>query len=298
MKKHYYLLIIAVLALASFVPVAVRAESGSSSNSSSDDSSEIETEVEIEIEHEEDESDDDSTSKPASIREKLRIKTENGEIREDVRNKLINGRIATSTRIEIRTMASTTRGEHVEIRTERREDAGEIREEMRERIRSASSSDDRRDIRTDMRKDIFEVRKQALIKQLEVSINNLKQIRDRIVSRIEKAEDAGKNMSEARELLITADAKIVAAEIAVDGIVVFAPTDYLAAAADSSSVTASTTIDLTKPREMAETAIKAIKEAHQALVDVVRSVAHSLGSTKNATTTPPVTGTTSASTNI
>lgn len=296
MKKHYYLLIIAVLALASFVPVAVRAESGSSSNSSTDDS--FETEVEIEIEHEEDESDDDSTSRPASIREKLRIKTESSEVREDVRTKLVNNRIATSTRVEVRMMASTTNGERVEIRTERREDASEIREEMRERIRSASSSDDHREIRTDMRKDIFEVRKQALVKQLEVSINNLKQIRDRIVSRIEKAEDAGKDMSDARELLIIADAKIVAAEIAIDGIIVFAPTDYLAAAADSSSAAASTTIDLTKPREMAETAIRAIKEAHGALVDVVRSIAQTLGSTKNATTTPPVTSTTSASTTI
>lgn len=281
MKKHYYLLILA-LAIVAILPPMVHAESGSSSDAS----------VGIEAE---DTSDD---NKPASIRERLRIKTEAGEIKEDVRNKLLNGRMATSTRIEVRAMASTTHEERMEIRTERREDVKEVREDMRERIRSASSSDDRREIRMEMRKDTFEIRKQALVKQLEVSLNNLKQIRDRIASRIEKAEDAGKDMNAARELLVIADEKIVAAEMAVDGIIVFTPTDYLAAAADGSSVAANSTIDLTKPREMAETAIKAIKEAHKALVDVVRSIAQTLGSTVNATSTPSVTSTTSASTTI
>ena len=274
MKKHYYLLVIAALALASFVPAAVRAESGSSNDSSDDN------EVEIEIENK---SDDDNV-KPSLIREKLRIKTENGEIREDIRNRLLNnGLSATSTRYEVR-IASTAREERKEIRVERREDVGEIREEMRERIKSASSSEDRREIRMDMRKDTFDIRKQALVKQLEVSLNNLKQIRERIASRIDKAEENGKDMSKAQGLLITADAKIATAETAVDVLAAFTPSST----ATSTEVTATSTVDLTKPRQIGETAIKAIKDAHRSLVEVVVAIAQSLGNGRNATSTPPV----------
>ncbi|MEN9912630.1 MAG: hypothetical protein RLY66_38 [Candidatus Parcubacteria bacterium] len=256
MKKHYYLLI-AILALASFVPVVARAEEGTSTDSSGD-------------------------VKPMLIREKLRVKMENEG---DVRNKLLNARATTSIRI-----ASTTREDRKDIRDERHEEAKDAREEMRDRIKSASSSEDRKEIRTSMHKNVFEIRKQALVKQLEVSLRNLKQIRDRIMSRIEKAEDAGKNMTEAKDLLVIADAKIVVAQTAINALGSFNATTTVTTTATSTDATATSTldVDLTKPRQVGEIAIKAIKDAHRALVNVVVAIAHSLGGDKSATTTPPV----------
>lgn len=283
MKKHPYLIILA-LALMAFLPVAVRAESGSS-GSSDDDS------VEVEIENETEDSDSDDSYNQSVIRERLRIKTENIELKEDIRTKLMNGRLASTTRVEIkdfrgdiRTIASTTRGERIEIREERREDVGDMRQEDRLRIKNASSTGERREIRKEMHKDIFKIRKDALVRQLNVSLNNLKQISDRIQSRIEKAEEAGKDMTTASDLLIIADAKIVSAEIHIGELAEF---EWQLEDASSTDATASTTIDLTKPRQIGETAINAIKEAHKALIDVVRAVAHALGAGNNATTTPP-----------
>jgi len=298
MKKYSYLLIFA-LALTAFLPGVVRAESGSS-DSSSDDTTEVE--VEIENESSDDDSNDDSRSKGLPIlREQLRIKTNNIEINREIRNKEVNGRLATSSRSEIkdfRTMGSTTRGERIEIREERREEVGLVREETRERIKNASSSQERREERREMRRDVFEIRKNALTRQLNVSLNNLKQLSERIASRIDKALENGKDMSKAQSLLILADAKIDAAELAIAELGTFVSNLPVAS---STATTASSTIDLTKPREVGEKAIQAIKEAHKALVETIKAVAQSLGTTKTATTTPPLvlpptTGTSTATT--
>lgn len=288
MKKHYYLVITA-LALIVILPVAVRAEDSATS---------VDAQVQT--------SAGTPPTKPQPrpgmpvLREQLRIKTENIQMNEEVRNKLLNNtgaRVGSSTMKDIRIMASTTRAERREIGDDRRKEAGDIRREGREDMRNASSSEDRREIRKDMRKDIFEVRKQAITKQLNVSLNNLKQIRERISSRIDKAVANGKDMTQAKALLVIADAKIATAELAINSIVVFDSSSSLASASDAaSSTTATSTVDLTKPREVASAAIKALKDAHKALVDVVRAIAHALGNDGNATSTPPVTATSTAST--
>ncbi len=283
MKKHYYLYIVAILALIAVLPVAVRAEEGT---------------------------DDTATPPPVTgqvppgtvpppprpgtfvpnlIREQLRGgKAENIQNNVELRNKNIleNRRIGSSTRPEMRPglkLASSTRAERREIRDDRREEVGDIRREGREDMKNASSSGERREIRKDMRMDIFRIRKDAIIKQLTVSLNNLKQIRDRIASRIEKAASEGRDMTNAKSALVAADAKILVAINAVEALKAYT--------APTATTTASSTdpiVDLTKPRQVGDAAIKAVKAAHEALVAVVRAIAHAMGLGNNATTTPPV----------
>ena len=279
MKRYYYLLTVA-LVLTAILPTIVSAEETTVSTNA-------DTQTTV-----------GTPPRPATpILKQLREKTENIQSNEEMRNKLLNNsiRVSSSTVRDIRAMSSTTMNERKEIRDDRREEVGNIRMEGREKIKNASSSDERKEMRKEMRKDVFEVRKNAFIKQLNLSIENLKQIRERIASRIEKATSNGKDMTKPKALLVIADAKIAAAELAVNEIVAFDPSSSLAATADANG---STTIDLTKPREIGEKAIKAIKEAHRALVDVVRAIAHALGNGANATTTTTTTTTTSTSTTI
>ena len=282
MKKHYYVYLFSLLALLIVAPMAVRAEEGADDPSTPPPPAEVQGQV-------------PPAPRPGMIVPKvidvLRAKTANIQNNEDARNRLLeleSRRQGSSTlpRPGIKALASTTRAERQDIRDDRREEVKNIREQGREDMRNASSGPERREIRKDMRKDEFAARKNALVKQLNVTLNNLKQIRERISSRIDKASSEGRDMTEAKKLLITADAKISAAELSVTAVLNFTPT---------ASSTASTTIDLNKPRQIGETAIKALKDAHEALVAVVRAIAHAMG-LGNATTTPPIIPPTSTST--
>lgn len=122
-----------------------------------------------------------------------------------------------------------------------------------------------KEIKTELHRDIFIARKNAIIRQLNVALNNLKQIRTRISSHIKKSEESGRNMTVAKNLLIVADTKINLANEAILKL------------DTNTSANASTTVDLMKPRQVAETAIKAIKDAHKALVDVVKAIAKDSG---------------------
>ena len=144
-------------------------------------------------------------------------------------------------------------------------------------MKNGSSTENQRE----MHKEEFGARKEMLSKQLELALQNLKQIRERINSRIDKSVQAGDNMTEAQSLLVTADAKIVVAENALIRFSAYTPV---------ASTTASTTVDMTTARSLAETAIQSNKDAHQALVNVVRAIAHALGlelgeQNKNASST-------------
>ncbi len=153
-------------------------------------------------------------------------------------------------------------------RSDRREQIQDIRQQGREDMRNASSSQDRKDIRKEIRKDEFAVRKEALSKQLDIAIQNLKQIRERVNSRITKSEQDGRDMNQAKSLLVVADTKIATAEQALATFKAYTPT---------ASSTATTTVEMVRPREIADAAIKANKAAHDALVDVVRAIAHAMG---------------------
>lgn len=126
-----------------------------------------------------------------------------------------------------------------------------------------------------LRMDEFKKRQKNIVSQLERALNNLKQIRSRLVSRIEKAESSGRDMTEPRRLITIADTKI---DLAAKGIA-----DFASHNASTTTASATTTVesddevDLTKPRQINVEVIKSIKDAHRALVDVVISIAHNMG---------------------
>lgn len=223
MKKHYYLYIVAILALVVVLPAAVRAEE-ETTNVTIEASASADVEIRPGTVSPPPRP---GTPVPTMIREQLRGKNENIQNNVEIRNKILeNRKLASTTRPlgqGVRAMASSTRAERADIRGERREEVGDIRREGRDDMKNASTTGERREIRRDMRMDIFKVRKEALIKQLNVSLNNLKQIRERISSRIDKATAEGRNMTEAKSLLVTADAKITAAITAVDTLASLTP---------------------------------------------------------------------------
>jgi len=171
----------------------------------------------------------------------------------------------------VRWRASTTdaRGD---IRDQRMASATDIRIEARVMMRDASSTIERWGIRRDARADEFRIRQTALVQQLQLSLDNLSQIRVRIAARISLETNNGRDMTEAQNLLATADQKIAAAQAAVSSIASYVPT-----ATSTDSITASTTIDLGRPREIGAGAIKAVNDARQALQQVVTAIARVTG---------------------
>ena len=159
-----------------------------------------------------------------------------------------------------------------------------------------------------VRKDIFDQQKNHLISQLNQALNNLNQVRGRTADRITKAEASGKNMTNAKALLVTADAKLAAAKTAIDALTNLKPinattTDSVVISTSDASTTANPPIiDLGKPRQIGAIAIKAVGDAQKALNAVVVAIAHSMGfkvsldgtiiATSTATSTVPVTSTT------
>ena len=213
---------------------------------------------------------------PAMLRNKV---GENIGHNENIRNQRLEnrGEIGTSTRtfIDNRDASGTPqmyRFEHGDGDTtasSTRENQGFLgNDRPRGDMRNASSSQEYRGARGDIRKDEFTTRKDTLAKQLDISIQNLKQIRERINSRITKAEQDGRDMTEAKRLLVIADTKITLAEQALTTFKAVTPT---------ASSTASTTLDMSKPRQVADQAISSSKNAHEALVAVVQAIAHAMG---------------------
>ncbi len=162
----------------------------------------------------------------------------------------------------------------------------EVRSDIKDARKTATSSQIRKELKRVEKFEIFKIQHARLVRQLNLAVDNLKQIRDRLASRITKAEQSGRNMNEAKNLLSVADTKITAARQAIVTLSTYIPT--ATSTATSTEPTASTTVDLQKPRQIGEAAIKAVKDAHKALVDVVRSIAKNMGfRTGQATTTTP-----------
>jgi len=126
-----------------------------------------------------------------------------------------------------------------------------------------------------MRLGMFEFRKAVVTKELDVAINNLNNISSRLSSRIQKEASTARDMSAATSALVAADAKIKIASDAVTALEAYLPTA-------TSTVTASTTVNLDTARSMIETAKNDIKDAQKSLTDVVVAIAHALGIQLNA----------------
>lgn len=114
------------------------------------------------------------------------------------------------------------------------------------------------------------MQKVYMVKALNQAISNLEQIRGRIDGRITKAEQGGKNMNTAKNLLLTADAKLTLAKQAVLALQTFN-------ASSTITTTATSTVDLSKPRQLLNSANQAVKVARDALNAVVVEIAHDMG---------------------
>ncbi len=169
-----------------------------------------------------------------------------------------------------------------EVRKEKKEEVKEARMEKREDMKmlKASTTDMfkrnqemRKDIKKKMEAKMFEARKTALIKELNISLTNLANISTRIETRLTKIEGEGHSMTEARALLVTANDKLTAAKVAVAAFQALS----LSTTPTTASTTATAEVDLVKPRVAGDAAIKSVKEARDAFQKVVVAIAHSLG---------------------
>ncbi len=133
--------------------------------------------------------------------------------------------------------------------------------------------EERKEIRKKSRLDAFKIRQTAMVRQLSLSISNLEQIAGRVADRISKAETSGRDMTQAKNLLTVAREKIAEAKIAVQSVKDYVPPTVTATTTSDAFVS----VDLVKPREVGAEAIKAVKEAKESLVAVVRAIAHAMG---------------------
>ncbi len=191
----------------------------------------------------------DASPSPEDIRPKIRAAIEKRlEPNREVRNNLLEQR--------------------KEIRTEMRADIKEMRASTTNMFRKDVRKDMREEIKKRMKMNEFQTRKDALVKELTNALSNLENISDRIDSRIEKAESAGRDMTEPKALLVTAKEKLSIARTEVS--------DFQNL---NIGTNASTTADveLEKPRTVGDTAIKSVKAARDAFQKVVVSIAHNMG---------------------
>ncbi len=155
-------------------------------------------------------------------------------------------------------------------------------------------------------------RKEVLAKQLNVALRNLTELRKRIISRMEKDRNSGKDLSKANELLKIADSKIAIAKQAVEAVNNYTPSEseQLATSTaqcsplawktkssdgeievstistESSNCIADRMVNLEQVRALVNKAQMTIKDSHQALNDVVVAIAKISGNnTKNRTAT-------------
>ncbi|MEA2715468.1 MAG: hypothetical protein QOG91_496 [Candidatus Parcubacteria bacterium] len=187
--------------------------------------------------------------------------------------------------------------------------SGKFRQNYENRILNLKNNQEIRNLKIEemrkplhARKEVFERQKNRLIGELNRALTNLHQIRGRINSRIEKAEQSGRDMSEAKKFLIIADDKLAVAQTAISSLILLVPqsaqtastTDAANSSTTAAALPAGDSVDLTGPRLAGALAIKAIHEARRALNDVVVAIAHATGlkigqisaSTTSATTTP------------
>lgn len=200
-----------------------------------------------------------SASVLENLRKEAKLRAENIKINQEIRKNKIEDR---------KEIASTSKAMIKDIRSE-----------ARDGIKLASSSTERKEIRKDMRRDLFKIEKEKILKQLEISMENLKQIRNRVESRIKKEQQNGKNMSNAIKLLGEADTKINIAKNAIKSFKEYDPRPMSLNASTTLVENSSSTqsINLDTARQLSQNAQKAIKDAHKAITDVVTAIAQSMG---------------------
>lgn len=211
-------------------------------------------------------------SRISQVKENIEVKFEKNK---NVRN------IKIEERKEVR--ASTT-----EKMKELREERKDIREDMREErkdIRASTTAafkvlkNERGEMIKKMQSNAYEMRKKALLNELNVTLNNLVNVRAKIQERITMLEGKGRDMTKAKADLVIADDKISKAKTAIEAFASLpAPTSVTVA-----NGTTTQEVNLEKPRKTGDDAIKAVKSARDALKVVLKSIASTQPNTASST---------------
>ncbi len=268
------------------------------------------------------------TNAPA-IRDRIRAdvdtKVQNMRNNQDVKNQMIeNGyRIATTTasrpplsqkNIKLEKIGTSSPLINQKIKSEKienmKKDRGDELENERA-YRLGEKLEEKRENREEnkiMALEMLKEKRDGLGKNLEVALRNLIELRQRIVSRMEKDRNAGKDMTKAKELLVIADAKIATAKQAVEAVKSYKPENFVQNTgtvsrcitingSSNNNISSSTQrclpidkpVDLEGIRALIYKAQLAIKDAHKALNDVVVAIAKISGNSskdRSASSTP------------
>lgn len=122
---------------------------------------------------------------------------------------------------------------------------------------------EKRELKMTAKKEVALNIKTALVERLTKALNELTLVKTNLSTYIDKQVAAGKSVGNAKTLLATASTKIEAARKAIAAVVAWKPDVKTAS---------STEISLTKPRETANTAIKAVGDARQAIHAVINEL--------------------------
>lgn len=206
-----------------------------------------------------------------NIREEKQDRKEDGKtLRQDFRADRATLKNSTSTKRE-------TAEQVRDLRQDLQEDVKARNEEAREKIKDERAHI--RDLKEERRREQAKKHFDHMVARMVAHIERLEKLADRIDSRIKKFEATGRDMTKAKQLLVTAEAKISAAKSALETF----KTEGSAIVATIASTTPKDTLKNLK--SLADVVEKAIKEAHRALVDAVNSMIP--GKPGRATTTPP-----------
>jgi len=163
--------------------------------------------------------------------------------------------------------SSTEREREGEREIER---AGEVRKGMRASttMMFKEIKDQKKEMLKKMKTNEFQIRKNALLKELEISISNLMKSREQVSKRVSMMasstnEKQVQRANQAKTALTIADEKIIKAKAAID---LFSKTVFVPVTNTNST---STDISLDKPRKIGDEAIKAVKEARDSLKKVL-----------------------------
>ncbi|MEK7531642.1 MAG: hypothetical protein AAB545_01815 [Patescibacteria group bacterium] len=197
-----------------------------------------------------------------------------GERKDTVTQARKDGTIGTA---EFLKAMAENRGDIKQIRDDRREAAKTEWHDIRSRLASTTDEAEKRIFakQLETKKRIVEAHGKKAQEQLNAAVDRLKKIADRISSRLDKAQEKGKDVTSLRVKLDAAKVKITEAKTVIDAL----------------SGIVSEVADMDNPAEgkqKLEDAFKAarekIKMAHKALVDVTTSL-KGLGSIANSNPT-------------
>lgn len=277
MKKTYKLIAISALALAIALPAMAQTDDG---NVSIDTDTSVNTNTSVDISNQtpppqtEGDHGQNGPGIRARIRADINSRVTNAENNQGIRNTMLEHRMGTSTMMQddMDMASGTPRFGDDERRGPRPFMASSTMMGSTTRMygRSDNQGDNEDNNGRDNHVAMFEERKRIVTQQFDVALNNLSNISSRLGSRIQKEQATGRDMSTASSSLVSANAKIQVALDAVTALKAYLPTA-------SSTVTASTTINLDTARSLASTAQEDIKAAQKALNDVVVAIAHSMG---------------------